>query len=152
MNKGRVWKIGLVIFLVVFAMFHLWPSLFRLEFSVDGINLKPGLDLAGGTSLIYDIDTTGLDGKESEDLAQRMIPILLKRVDPTNVANIVMRPQGDTRIEIQLPLASVDSVNKRKVYDKALARLEEGNLNLLKVKRALLMEDPDRQEAFAGFA
>ncbi len=152
MNKGRVWKIGLVVFLVVFAMFHLWPSLFRLEFSVDGINLKPGLDLAGGTSLIYDIDTTGLEGVESEDLAQRMIPILLKRIDPTNVANIVMRPQGDTRIEIQLPLASVDSVNKRKAYDKALAELEEGNLNLLKVKRALLMDDAERQEAFAGFA
>lgn len=64
-----------------------------------------------------------------------MIPILLKRIDPTNVANILIRPQGDTRLEIQLPMATEDTKKKRKAYEDALAALDEMNVNLLRVKR-----------------
>jgi SecD/SecF fusion protein len=48
MKKNLIWKLGLIVFLVLFAVLRLYPP---------QENLKPGLDLAGGTSLIYDIDT-----------------------------------------------------------------------------------------------
>ena len=128
MDKNLIWKIGLIVFLVVLAVLLLYPP---------QDNLKLGLDLAGGTSLIYDIDTLDLNANERKGLSQRMIPILLKRIDPTNVANIVMRPLGDTRIEIQLPIASADTKNKRKAYENALEVLEKENVNLLILKRAL---------------
>jgi SecD/SecF fusion protein len=133
MSKNLFWKIGLIVFLVVFAILQLHPTWDSANHKVK-FNLKPGLDLAGGTSLIYEIDTQGLDRTEKKGLAQRMIPILLKRIDPTNVANIVMRPQGDARIEIQLPVSSADTRKKRQAYEKALEDLEKENINLMTIK------------------
>ena len=143
MNKNLVWKMGLIIFLVVFAFFWVWPPQDKI---------KAGLDIAGGTSLIYDIDTTGLSREESKGLAQRMIPILLRRVDPTSVANIVMRPHGNRRIEIQLPFASAEAINKRKFFRDAFDELENKNVNLLIIKRALFADNQERQKVFDTFA
>ena len=151
MSKNLIWKIGLIVFLVVFAVLQLHPTWDSVSHKVK-LNLKPGLDLAGGTSLIYEIDTQGLDRAERKGLAQRMIPILLRRIDPTNVANIVMRPQGDTRIEIQLPVSSADTRKKRQAYEKALEDLEKENINLMTIKLALLADHEQRREAFAKFA
>ena len=89
MNKNIVWKLAFVFFLAALAVWQVWPPQEKL---------KQGLDLAGGTSLVYEIDTTGLNANERKGLAESMIPILLKRIDPTHMANLVMRPQGDTRI------------------------------------------------------
>ncbi len=68
MDKNLIWKIGLIVLLVGLAVLQLYPP---------QDNLKLGLDLAGGTSLIYDIDTLDLDASERKGLSQRMIPILL---------------------------------------------------------------------------
>ena len=151
MNKNLSWKLGLVVILVVFAVLQLKPT----RDSETGkwlLNLKPGLDLAGGTSLIYDIDTQDLNNKERKGLAQRMIPTLLKRIDPTNVANVVMRPLGDTRIEIQLPIASKDTKAKRQAFEDALEGLERENTNLLVIKKALSKDANTRKEIFEKFA
>src|SRR4030043_1049226 len=118
-----------IIVLVLFAAFELYPP---------SEKLKPGLDLAGGTSLIYEIDVTGLEGAEIDNLAQRLSPILLKRLDPGNIQNIIMRPQGDTRLEIQVPLASADTYIKRRAYDDAINAIAEDNINLAIIKRTLV--------------
>ena len=143
MTKNLYWKVLLIVVLVGLAALNIYPPKDRL---------KLGLDLAGGTSLIYEIDTQGLTRTERKGLAQRMIPILLRRIDPTNVANIVMRPQGDTRIEIQLPVSSAQTRKKREAYEQALEALEKENINLLTIKRALLADDATRQESFLKFA
>ncbi|MCD4831833.1 MAG: protein translocase subunit SecD [Anaerohalosphaeraceae bacterium] len=129
--------------LVLFAAFQLYPP---------NKTLKPGLDLAGGTSLVYEIDSTGLESREITNLAQRLIPILRKRIDPDNIQNIVMRPHGDTRIEIQVPLASADTHLKRAAYDEAMAALEQGNINLAVIKRSLAKDTTVRAVEFAEFA
>ncbi len=143
MDKNLLLKIVVILVLIVFAGLVVYPPADKL---------KPGLDLAGGTSMVYEIDTTGLEPKERSSLAERMIPILRRRVDPTNVANIVMRPQGDTRIEIQLPVASVETKEKRQQFETALQQLERTNLNLLKIKRALSEPAAERQKLFEQFA
>ncbi len=143
MNKNQVWKIALILFLVVFAFFLVWPPQDKL---------KQGPDLAGGTSLIFDIDTSGLEPEEKRGLAQTMIPILMRRIDPMGVANVRMRPQGDTRIEILLPLSSVDTKEKREAYEESLNDLTKQNVNLMKVKRALNESKDKRQVTFDEFA
>lgn len=143
MNKNLLWKALLIVVLVIFAALWVYPPKDKLRL---------GLDLAGGTSLIYDIDVSDLDPKDAKGIAQRMIPILLRRIDPTNVANIVMRPLGDKRIEIQLPLASVETQKKRVAYENALRKLDESNVNLLTVKRALFADPAKRDVIFADFA
>ena len=144
MDRNLV-RFGLVaiIVLVIFAAVELYPP---------SEKLKPGLDLAGGTSLIYEIDTTGLEATEIDNLAQRLSPILLKRIDPGNVQNIIMRPQGNTRLEIQVPLASTDTHKKREAYDKALGAIAEDNINLAIIKRTLTKDPNERAAVYAKFA
>ena len=145
MDKNVV-RFGLIaiIVLIIFAAAELYPP---------KETLKPGIDLAGGTSLIYEIDTTGLSASETDNLSQKLIPILMKRIDPGNVQNIVMRPQGDTRIEIQVPLASADTHRRRQAYDEAVNAITKGNVNLAIIKRTLTRDDPnERARMFAEFA
>ena len=132
-----------VVILVLFAAFELYPP---------QETLKPGIDLAGGTSLIYEIDTTGLEGGEMDNLAQKLAPILLKRIDPGNVQNIIMRPQGDTRLEIQVPLASADTHKRRLAYDGAINEISKDNINLATIKRTLAREPSEREKVFAQMA
>jgi len=132
-----------IIVLVIFAAVELYPP---------SEKLKPGIDLAGGTSLIYEIDPTGLESREIDGLSQRLAPILLRRIDPGNIQNIIMRPQGDTRLEIQVPLASVDTYRKRDAYDKALNAIEIDNINLAIIKRTLTKEPNERARVFAELA
>ncbi|MCE5184984.1 MAG: protein translocase subunit SecD [Planctomycetaceae bacterium] len=143
MDKNLTWKIVLILLVVVGCSIYVWPPQEKL---------KQGLDLAGGTSLIYEIDATDLSPREQKDLAQNMIPILLKRIDPTHVANLVMRPQGDTRIEIQLPVASADTRKKRDALQESIDALEQENINLLKIRQALALPADQRQAEFEKFA
>lgn len=143
MYKDLLWKAALVLFLIVIAVIYVYPP---------SEKLKQGLDLAGGTSLIYEIDASDLSPADRRGLAEKMIPILLKRIDPTHVANIIMRPQGDTRIEIQLPVASLDTINKRTAYEDALLKLENENVNLLQIKRALTLPAETRQAELDKFS
>jgi SecD/SecF fusion protein len=143
MDRNLIWKTVVIVLIVLASALYLWPPQEKL---------KQGLDLAGGTSLVYEIDTTDLEPHEKKGLAQSMIPILLKRIDPTHVANIVMRPQGDTRIEIQLPVASAETRKKRDAVNKAIESLEQENINLLKIRQSLSLSDDERQEAFEAYA
>lgn len=149
--KKHVWKIALIAFIIVWSIVQLRPHWDPESKSIK-LNIKPGLDIAGGTSLIYEIDTADLKPVEVKGLATNMIPILMKRIDPGNVANVMMRPQGDRRIEIQLPLASADTLKRRKAYEEALGELEVFNINLLRIKRALGDEPAKREEFFAQVA
>ena len=143
MAKDQIWKIVVILAAAAAAALYMYPPQEKL---------KLGLDLRGGTSLVYEIDTAGLEPQERKGLAQNMIPILMRRVDPTHVANIVMRPQGDTRIEIQLPMASADTQRRRDVYENALLALDEENINLLKIRQTLNLDPAARQAQFETFA
>jgi len=143
MNRNLAPKLILVLVLVVAAALTLFPP---------SKTLKPGIDLAGGTSLIYAIDTEGLGPEEEKDLAQKMITVLRRRIDPANIQNLVWRPQGNTRFEIQMPLASQETRLKREEYEAALNALLEKNVNPATIMRALLLDEDKRKEAFAEFA
>ena len=68
--------------------------------------IRPGIDMVGGTSLLYEIRLpadrpTAYTG----DIAGQMMEALKRRVDPEGVRNLVWRPQGGNRLEIQMPLS-----------------------------------------------
>ena len=143
MNKNLTWKTVLIIALVAVAVWTLYPP---------NKTLKPGIDLAGGTSLIYEINTYGLEQSEKKDLAQRMITVLRRRIDPANIQNLIWRPQGSTRFEIQMPLASAEARVKRQNYESALDELLDKNVRRSKIMRSLNMPLQERDEAFKNFA
>src|SRR4030042_4282117 len=136
MTKNLVPKSVLIVILVAIALWTLYPP---------GKTLKPGIDLAGGTSMIYAIDTEGLSPEEERDLAQRMITVLRRRIDPTDIQNLVWRPQGNTRFEIQMPLASAEAQDKRTNYNIAKEQMLAENVYRAKIIRTL--KEPVEQRA-----
>ncbi len=143
MGKNLTPKIVLIVVLVVLAAWTLYPP---------HETLKPGIDLAGGTSLIYEIDTHGLTEADKTDLAQRMITVLRRRIDPANIQNLVWRPQGNNRFEIQMPLASAEARQKRENFEQAEADLLAKNVGAARILRSLDKPAEERAELFAQMA
>ncbi len=143
MNRNLFWKIALVILLVVLAVWELYPP---------QETLKQGLDLAGGTSIIYDIDTRGLDAEAKKGLAEKTIKVLRRRIDPSNIMNLEWVAHGNSRIEIKMPLASPDIIQKRQRYNETLEQLQDQNVNLAIVRRSLELDQQERMEQFEQFA
>ena len=110
MGKNIFSKAVFIIVLVVLSVWMLYPW---------GKTIKLGTDLAGGTSMIFEIDDTGLLPIQKRGLSQNMITVLRRRIDPANVQNLIWRPQGNTRFEIQMPLASAETIEKRIAYKTA---------------------------------
>src|SRR5512136_2375877 len=128
MDRNLTWKIVLIIGLILLATWTLYPPT---------KTLKPGIDLGGGTSLIYEIDAKGLSGDEKRGLSDRVITVLRRRIDPANIQNLVWRPQGSTRFEIQMPLASKEAREKRTQYEDAMSNLLAGNVTQATVFRSV---------------
>ncbi len=143
MNKNLTSKIILIAVLVAVGAWALYPP---------GEKLKPGIDLAGGTSLIYEIDTHNLKESDKKDLAARMITVLRRRIDPANIQNLIWRPLGNTRFEIQMPLASAEARQKRNEYGAAETALLDRNLSPAKIMRSLEKPAAERSDLFESFA
>jgi SecD/SecF fusion protein len=143
MDRNLSWKFILIVGLVVLACWTLYPP---------SQTLKQGIDLGGGTSLIYEIDTKGLDPEGKRGLAERMITVLRRRIDPANIQNLIWRPLGSTRFEIQVPLASKEARDKRQDYETALSNLLADNITTAAILRSVGKQDDQRAEDFLRFA
>jgi SecD/SecF fusion protein len=143
MNKTLTWKFALIAVIIVLALWLLYPP---------DKTLKPGLDIAGGASLIYEIDTEGMDTDETKDLSSKMITILRRRIDPANIQNLVWRPHGSTRFEIQMPLASAEARQKRNAYNDTLQAVLGRNINTANIMHSLAKPAEQRVADFNNFA
>jgi SecD/SecF fusion protein len=157
MPQNYTGRVLLILGLILVALLVLLPpgSLFNSEVPWGKkINLKPGIDMAGGTRLIYEIKTPP-DGAPRGDLAEQVMISLKMRVDPKGVRNLVWRPQGSNRLEIQMPISgqSVEAQKTRAEYLEAQQALEATNLRLPEVRRAVeKLKAEDRQAAFQKLA
>lgn len=92
------WKFTVVALAVLFAlslMWLRWPP-------------KLGIDLNGGTILVYELDkqdkaTIFSEGGSSEGLMKRLIAAITKRVDPAGVKLVTIRSIGKDAIEVIVP-------------------------------------------------
>ena len=109
MNERDLWwKIVIVGGLVALAFASIWPLDEKLKF---------GIDLYGGYTLLYEIDDTGLEGRARKELSQNVMTVLKERVDPKGVFNLVWRPVGHNRLEIQMPRPSAKVREARGEYE-----------------------------------
>src|SRR2546421_852565 len=141
---------------VVLILLTLWAALSLIFPSVPGSgfwvfhptqkvslspNLKPGIDMVGGTSLLYEIKQPegGYHGQAGHTLAEDVMESLKKRVDPDGVRNLIWRPQGQNRLEIQMPLTgnSENAKDTRKKFDETLRKLNETNVRISQVTDAI---------------
>ncbi|MEK7780085.1 MAG: protein translocase subunit SecD [Verrucomicrobiota bacterium] len=80
----------------------------RLQREVAG-KIKLGLDLQGGTSFTVEMDMSKLtDTNDASGALSQAVEVIRKRVDRFGVAEPIIQPAGNNRIEIQLPGLSED--------------------------------------------
>lgn len=96
--------------------------------------LRRGKDLAGGTSLVYQVDIRPGD---PADTVPRMIDLLKKRLDPNGVLEIGIVQQGANRIEITMPLPGEQVKKLKAEFDTALQSLGESTLTPEAFARAM---------------
>ena len=118
-DPNRLLKWLFVIGLVVISLVLLYPP---------GEKLKGGIDLVGGTSLLYEIDTTGLTSSQQRGLSTRVMRILKDRVDPKGQLNLEWRPVGNTRLEVRMPRPPKEALVRRQAYNTVLDQLIAKNL------------------------
>ncbi|MDO8631349.1 MAG: hypothetical protein Q7R41_12745, partial [Phycisphaerales bacterium] len=137
-DPNRLMKWLLVIALVVLSLAVLYPP---------QRTLKGGIDLVGGTSLLFEIDTSGLNPNEMRDLSTRVMRILKDRVDPKGQLNLEWRPVGSTRLEIRMPRPPKEALERRAAYNKAIDRLQAKNIKRRDVEEALSAPTTSRTQA-----
>ncbi len=97
-----------------------------------------GVDLRGGTILVYEIDPSkniAPDGQGQRIVAQDLVQSLTDRINPSGTQEIVIRPYGDTQIEIIVP-----EVDQREVAQIELLVAQAGILRF-----AILANRADHQ-------
>lgn len=115
MNKLQ-WKLGLVLGLLIFSVWLLYPTIEWYTKTQDerekleSVRLRPkrilnlGLDLRGGTHMLLELDVDKLDKKETlTDAMARAIEIIRNRVDQYGVGEVPIARQGDRWISVDLP-------------------------------------------------
>lgn len=123
---GRIGTVLMVIFLSLspFVFQELKGGSWR-----DAFHL--GIDLAGGTNLVYAINL-----QEAKDLGktvdkvtvEKMVQAIKNRVDPSNAEEVTVRRVGLDRIEVIIPGADRDLVERKKTLITKLGSMEFGIL------------------------
>lgn len=82
--------------------------------------LQFGIDLAGGTNLVYE-----LKGQpKNSDTVRNMVNAIRKRIDPTGTKELAIRQVGKNQIEIIIPKATREEVENIKRVITSVGQLE----------------------------
>src|SRR5438034_5125071 len=114
---SRYWKLALLVFLVAWSAYELYPSVQYYSMSAAEQKAMPptklqelkekaiklGLDLQGGMHLVLEVDRSKLSAADAKDAIDRAEQILRSRIDQFGVSEPLIQKQGEDRIVIQLP-------------------------------------------------
>jgi SecD/SecF fusion protein len=129
-QTGRVIFILLVLLGAVVGIFQYQVvNLFKPVPWTQKMMLQPGLDIAGGTSLLYQIKMPegGYHPSDGHTLAEDEMAALKRRIDPGGLKNYIWRPQGTDRLEIQIPASAQNeqAIKARDAYVAAQQALDK---------------------------
>jgi SecD/SecF fusion protein len=131
----------LILAVLTACLSALWPPAQKL---------KLGPDLAGGTSLLYEVAIPR--GANVDDTINRVIEVVRRRVDPNGVRNLQFQAESGGRVQILMPQPSEDVVQLRKNYQAMLLRLGASNLSVDQVRASLALEAEARKKRLAEIA
>ncbi len=101
------------------------------RYLTTGGGFKLGVDLVGGTILVYEVDPEKMDEKKFEDFKPEQLAARLKsRIDPTDIHNVTIRPVNtanvqNTRVEIILPTGGAHQAEvEKKAWDQLLTKVQ----------------------------
>jgi SecD/SecF fusion protein len=123
------WKISLVLFAIAAGSVIVGRGQFKF-----------GPDLAGGITLVYEVEEPSTPAEQNNAAANqpagasgvapnkaqmdKLIGALRKRIDPTSTKEITIRPQGSWAVEVIIPKTGPDALESVKRRITALGELE----------------------------
>ena len=125
-------RIGTVLFSIIAS---LAPFIFM---EIQGRSWKEalplGIDLAGGTNLVYEIDNVAAEQQQKKEknrpipieTVDKMVTAIKNRINPSGAEEVTVRRVGHDRIEIIIPGADPDLVEQKKRLITKLGSLEFG--------------------------
>ncbi|HVU87648.1 MAG TPA: protein translocase subunit SecD [Pirellulales bacterium] len=109
----QAWRIATVLFSTFAALavtWYGWPP-------------KLGIDLSGGSILVYEVDEQVKEPGTSVDM-EKLVQAVTKRVNPGGVREVTIRPYGINQIEIIIPKAEEDELERIKNKISSTGMLE----------------------------
>ena len=86
--------------------------------------IRLGIDLAGGTNLIFEVDHSASEKEITDQVMDQMVGAISKRINPGGLDEIVVRRVGFDRIEIIIPGVDPEEVQRAKDKMTRLGSLE----------------------------
>jgi preprotein translocase subunit SecD len=116
-NRRNLIILAFIVLLVVLGLAEVLvknaPSITGGNPGNNTLGMSLGLDLSGGTHLVYQADLSQIGNESAKDAIQGAIDIITRRVDAYGVSEAVIQKQGSDRISIQLPgIRDVDTAIK----------------------------------------
>lgn len=122
--KDFAGRLGMVLFVLAVAV---TPFIFQLSSGKSvGDCFRLGIDLAGGTNLVYqvDMDQQKQSGKNLSQSMDNMVGAIARRVNPSGTEEVTVRKVGNARIEIIVPGADQAYVEEMKARITRLGTLQ----------------------------
>jgi protein-export membrane protein SecD/preprotein translocase SecF subunit len=162
--RSFTWKIALCVGLVVGSLIvNGWAAYLYVT---EGTGFKLGVDLVGGTILVYEVDKDKFPDAQAiaefKQHSQQLATSLKHRIDPADLYNVTIRQVGDWRVEIILPTGGQHQADLeyrawnnllslvRKQYDLPEADFDDvpqGQTSLLTDKVYRLCEEAGRKQS-----
>lgn len=140
------WKPALVVGVLALGAISLyWPG----EYGPRD-RLRLGLDLAGGTTMVYDVLVP--PEADPDEVIPNLISVLRDRVDPRGVMNLSWRQIAGNRIEIQMPLAPPETRALRDQFMEAREALLAENISRQQLVNLVEADAERRSERIADLA
>ncbi len=124
-KKGFGLREWIILAVVVLSGYSLWPSIQyhtkqgeeKTQFAKDNPKIVEksvnfGLDLAGGSSIILEIDTSGLKPDVADGVQERSLEIIRNRVDQYGLSEPQIYPSGNNRIVVNLAGVDIEDAKK----------------------------------------
>lgn len=108
--------LGGILLIALAAAWIVWPNGSRINLSKVGINFHKdftthlGLDLQGGSHLVYQADFKDVDVADQKDALVSVRDTIERRVNSFGVSEPLVQVQGKDQIVVELP--GIDDVNK----------------------------------------
>ncbi len=107
MNRRNLIILALIILLTGLCLAEVLvrsaPSIQNVGPGNNTLGMRLGLDLSGGTHLVYQADLSHIGNESAEEAMQGVIDIISRRIDAYGVTEPLIQKQGADRISIQLP-------------------------------------------------
>ncbi|MCH9656993.1 MAG: protein translocase subunit SecD [Planctomycetes bacterium] len=115
-------KIGLVLFTAVIAA---TPFVWQIASGHDWRDaIRLGIDLAGGSNMVFEVDEGKSEKELSNEVMDQMVGAIGRRINPSGTEEVTVRKVGQNRIEVIVPGADSDDVQRIKSLITRLGSLE----------------------------